>query len=90
MNDPLFQIVGLLDILLDGLMLAIIARAVLSWIRPNPGNPLVQLVLRVTDPIMRPLQNIIPSFGGLDISPIIAIVILQMIQGMLPALLSNY
>ncbi len=80
MNDPIYSIVQLLSGLLTLLTWAVIARALLSWIRPNPNNPLVRLLYRVTDPIMRPIEQIVPTFGGLDVSPIIAIVLIQVIQ----------
>ncbi len=86
MNDPIYSIVQLLSGILSLLTYGIIARAVLSWIRPNPGNPLVRLLHRVTDPIMRPIEQIVPNFGGLDVSPIIAIVLIQVVRRFLESM----
>ena len=90
MNDPLYTVVNILNTILSLLTYAIIIRAVLSWVRPNPNNPLVRLLNKVTDPIMKPLERIIPPLGGLDISPIIAIVLIQLVQRLLPRLLGAY
>jgi YggT family protein len=87
MNDPLYTVVNILNTILSLLTYAIIIRAVLSWVRPNPNNPLVRLLNKVTDPIMKPLERIIPPLGGLDITPVIAIVLIQVVQRFLPRLL---
>lgn len=87
MNDPLYTVANILNTILSLLTYAIIIRAVLSWVRPNPNNPLVRLLNKVTDPIMRPLERIIPPLGGLDITPIIALVLIQVVQRFLPRLL---
>lgn len=86
----MFALINLFSIVLSLLTYAIIARAVLSWIRPNPYNPLVRFLQKVTDPIMRPLEQLIPPIGGLDITPIVAIVLIQLIQRSLPMLLGAY
>jgi YggT family protein len=58
-----------------------IIRALLSWVNPDPWNPIVQFLARVTDPVLRPIQQLIPMWRlGFDISPIIAILALQFIQ----------
>ena len=58
-----------------------IIRALLSWVNPDPWNPIVQFLARVTDPVLRPIQQMIPMWRlGFDISPIIAILALQFVQ----------
>ena len=58
-----------------------IIRAVISWVSPDPWNPLVQFLVRATDPVLRPIQQLIPMWRlGIDISPIIAILAIQFIQ----------
>jgi YggT family protein len=62
-------------------MWVIIARAVLSWVSPDPYNPIVRFIYNLTEPVMHQIRTRIPvSFGGIDISPIIvlfAIIFLQ-------------
>jgi YggT family protein len=59
----------------------ILLRVLFSWIRPDPYNPPVRIVHQLTDPIMEPLRRIIPPVGMMDISPIIALILLSIIQG---------
>jgi len=59
---------------------AVLARALLSWFRPDPEHVLVRLLLRVTDPILNPIHRVMPNLGGLDLSPIIAIFGIQIVQ----------
>ncbi len=52
----------------------IIIRAVLSWVNPDPYNPIVKFIHMVTEPLLAPLRGLIPSYRiGLDLSPLIAI-----------------
>lgn len=67
----------------------IIIRAVVSWTRPNPGQPMIQLLFTVTEPILKPLRTIVPpaKLGGIDLSPILAIVVIQVVRYLLLATL---
>lgn len=56
---------------------AIIFQAVLSWIQPS--SPVIPLLYRITAPIMRPIQRLCPVIGGIDISPIPAMILLQLL-----------
>jgi YggT family protein len=61
---------------------AIIANALLSWVSPDPLNPIVQLLTLIAMPIMAPIRRFVPLLGGaIDISPIIAIIGLQFFYG---------
>ncbi len=62
------------------LQLFILAWALMSWFRPDPRNPLVRLIHAVVDPVMRPIAALIPPMGGLDLSPLVAILLLQLIE----------
>jgi YggT family protein len=66
-------------ILCDVLTIAILARVILSWFPVSPGNRLVDLLHQVTEPILAPLRGIIPRVGMIDISPMIAIILLQVV-----------
>jgi len=64
----------------------IIIRAVMSWFNPNYGNPLVQLLVRVTEPILRPARQIVQRFipsRNFDISPIVVILVLELVRSLL-------
>jgi YggT family protein len=61
-----------MDIVLLFFMWIVIARAVLSWVNPDPYNPIVRFIHNVTEPIMYPIRSKLPiNFGGIDFSPII-------------------
>ena len=75
------------DLIFTLLNLAILVRVLLSWVRVNPYHPAVELLYRITEPILAPLRRIIPPVGMVDISPIIAILLLQIIQKVLKAII---
>lgn len=59
----------------------VIIRALLSWVNPDPNNPIVQFIERVTEPLLRPFRQLIPSYKlGIDISPILAILFLYFLK----------
>ena len=72
-----------IDLLFWALNLAILIRVVLSWVNVNPYNPLVSFVYQITDPIIEPLRRIIPPLGMIDITPIIAMILLSVLQQVL-------
>lgn len=73
---------GLLAALIQLLILAILARAVLSWFVRDPNNPIMQALNTITDPILQPLRRIMPRFGMMDFTPLVAIIVLSIIAGM--------
>lgn len=59
----------------------IIIRALISWVNPDPFNPIVQFLYKSTDPILYPFQRIVPPYRlGIDISPIFAILTLMFLR----------
>jgi len=81
MSNFLIAIAKVLDIVLTIFMWIVIARAVLSWVSPDPYNPIVRFIHQVTEPVLSQIRRRIPvSFGGIDFSPILvflAIIFLQ-------------
>jgi len=71
-------------ILCELLTIAIILRAILSWFAPSSTNRLVIILNRVTEPILAPLRRIIPRAGMIDFTPLVAIILLQLIIYLLP------
>jgi len=71
----------ILDIGLTIYMWIVIVRALLSWVSPDPYNPIVRFLYRVTEPVLRPVRRLIPMGNiGIDISPVIVIVIIYLLQ----------
>jgi len=73
-------LIGLVSDAIQLLTLIIIVRAVLSWF-PNVDyrHPLIRFIIRVTDPILNPLRRVIPPLAGMDLSPLIAILLVQFV-----------
>ncbi len=70
----LLAIAKILDLVLLLFMWIVIARAVLSWVNPDPFNPIVRFIHNVTEPALYRIRALMPvSFGGMDFSPIIVL-----------------
>ncbi len=80
----LYRLIDTVFWLLD---LAILLRVLFSWIHPDPYNQLVRLIYQITEPILAPLRRYIPPFGGLDITPVIALIIMDFLRRVLFALI---
>ena len=78
----------LLDVVLTIFYWLILIRALLSWVNPDPFNPIVQFLQRATDPILNPLRRILPS-SAIDFSPIIAFLLLIFLRSFLVATLMD-
>ncbi|MBI4320447.1 MAG: YggT family protein [Chloroflexi bacterium] len=79
------------EILFNVLMLAILARAILSWFRLGPSHPLVAILYEITEPLLSPLRRFIPPLGGMiDITPIIALFLLQILERLILSGLASY
>jgi YggT family protein len=71
----------LLYYLLELLKWLVVARALASWfVDPSRRHPAVQLLHRITDPVIRPISSALPSMGGVDLSPLIAFFAIHLIQ----------
>lgn len=73
---------GLLFSLFNVYTWVIILRAMISWFNLPPGNPLVEVLVKLTEPVLAPLRALVPpeKLGGMDISPILAIVAIQIVK----------
>lgn len=70
--------------------LVIFAYALMGWLNPDPWNPIVQLITMIATPILQPFRRFIPPLGGmLDISPVFAILALQVVQKLLYTVLEK-
>jgi YggT family protein len=80
MSAILLWIADVLHLAIQVYILIIIIRAVISWVSPDPYNPIVRFLYRVTEPVLRPLRHRLPDLGGLDISPMVVILVLWFTQ----------
>lgn len=73
-------VVNLVILVLNLFVFAILIRVILSWISPGGYNPAVAVIHTLTDPVLRPFQRIIPPLGGLDLSPLFAMILLTAVR----------
>lgn len=72
----LTALAGVLNIVLTIAMVVVIARAILSWVSPDPYNPVVRVINQLSEPILFPVRRRVPYFAGIDFSPIIVLMII--------------
>ena len=78
------MIIALIVWILNILAIAIIIRSLLSWVDPMGRNPISQVLIQVTEPVLAPIRNMMGGgIGGFDLSPIIAILLIQVIARVL-------
>jgi YggT family protein len=77
------SIAKLLDLLLSIYLWTILIRVIASWVSPNAYHPALQLVERLTDPVITPVRRVLPDLGGLDFSPLVALVGIQLLRMLL-------
>lgn len=74
----------ILGFALDLYMWIIIIRAIISWVNPDPYNPIVQILYRITEPVMAPLRRYLPVSGmGIDFSPLVVIFAIYFLKSFL-------
>ncbi len=83
-------LIYLIDLFFTLLNLAILARVLLSWVRVDPYHPAVEFLYQITEPILAPLRQVIPRIGMVDISPVIAMLLLQIIREVLLAVIRGF
>ncbi|MBI2166400.1 MAG: YggT family protein [Chloroflexi bacterium] len=72
--------VQFVDILVGVLYVAILLRVVLSWFPMGSNNPIAAVVYQITEPVLAPLRRVVPRLGLIDITPMVAILLLTLIQ----------
>ncbi len=89
-SNLLNALATILDIALTAYYWIIIVRVIVSWVNADPWNPIVQFLHRATDPVLRPIQRMLPTRGwGIDFSPLVAILAIIFVQRFLVASLND-
>jgi YggT family protein len=83
----IFYVVSVVQTVAYLTQLAILARAIISWLHLNPYSPLVRFLERVTDPILRPFRKLLPTWQGVDFSPVAALLAIQLLEYVLVRLI---
>jgi len=85
-SNLLIAVAKVVDLALTVFMWIVIARAILSWVSPDPYNPIVRFIHNVTEPVLYQIRKRIPlNFGGIDFSPIIVLLAVIFLQRFLVA-----
>lgn len=81
MDNIIMGIARVLEIVLELYMWIIIIRALISWVNPDPYNPIVQILTKITEPALGPIRKLAPPYKvGIDLSPLIAVLIIVFLQ----------
>lgn len=75
-----WSVITVLGLIVKIYFWSVLAVVIISWIAPGSPHPAIQLVMQITEPVMRPVRNIMPSMGGLDLSPIVVFLLLNVIS----------
>jgi YggT family protein len=71
------SVAEVIGIILNLYMWVIIIRALISWVNPDPYNPIVQMLYKITEPVLQPIRRLVPVYNiGIDLSPLIVILII--------------
>jgi YggT family protein len=81
MDNIIMGIARVLEIVLEIYMWVIIIRALISWVNPDPYNPIVQILTKMTEPVLGPIRKLVPPYKvGIDFSPLIAVLVIIFLQ----------
>lgn len=79
----LHVIVDFITILDYVLLAAIIIRALMSWFMPNDSSGVFRMLMDITEPVLAPIRRVLPPVGGIDFSPLLALILLQLVSTVL-------
>jgi YggT family protein len=76
----LWSVLGVIGLLVNIYFFALLAMIILSWVAPGSNHPAIHLLHQITEPVMAPFRKALPSMGGLDFSPILVFILINVIQ----------
>lgn len=82
LSNFITSLAKVIDVVLTMFYWLILIRALISWVNPDPFNPIVQFLYRVTEPVLQPIRRLLPPMG-IDISPIIAFLLIMFLKSFL-------
>jgi YggT family protein len=80
-------IYNLVTVFFNVMSLAILGRVLLSWFNLGPNHPITRILTEITEPILGPLRRFIPTVGMIDLTPLVALLLLQLLEQLLLGLL---
>ena len=89
-SNLLIAVAKVVDLALTIFMWIVIARAILSWVSPDPYNPIVRFLREITDPVLNRIRRYVPLYGGgIDFTPMILILLIIFLRSFLVPTLHN-
>jgi YggT family protein len=82
-------VITFIHILATVLVIAIIIRALMSWIMPQDGSGLTRVLLDITEPILAPIRRVLPPVAGIDFSPLLALILVQLVSQIVTQILAS-
>ncbi len=79
----IYAVIMMLNMIINVIIFIVIVRAILSWVSPDPRNPIVLSIYAISEPILRPVKRIIPPVGMIDLTPLLVILILFAVKYLL-------
>lgn len=86
-SNFLNALASVLNMALTLYMWIIVGRAIISWVNPDPHNPIVRFLNNATEPVLAPIRKKLPHMGGIDLSPIIVLMAIIFLQTFLVGVL---
>jgi YggT family protein len=81
LGNLLEALAAVINVVINLLMLVIFVNALLSWVRPDPSNPIVQTLERISDLVCNPIRRLFPTIlSGIDLAPFLAMLALWLVQ----------
>ena len=77
--------ISLLVMLAQLYQLVLLARVLISWVQVDPYHPVVQVLYQLTEPVLRPIRNVLPQTMGMDFSPVVAMILIQLVAEVVSA-----
>ncbi|MEM1402069.1 MAG: YggT family protein [Pseudomonadota bacterium] len=75
-----WSVVAVLGLLVKIYFFALLGMIILSWIAPGTSNPAAYLMYQITEPVMAPFRKVLPAMGGIDFSPILVFILINVVQ----------
>ncbi|MBL6820912.1 MAG: YggT family protein [Luminiphilus sp.] len=73
-------VIGVLGLLINLYFFILIAMIIISWVAPGSRHPAIELIWQVSEPVMAPVRSLLPNMGGIDFSPILLFIIINVVQ----------
>jgi YggT family protein len=89
LSNFLIAVAGAVSLVLTLYLYIVLGRAILSWVNPDPRNPIVRFLYSATEPLLYRVRRVLPYMGGIDFSPLVVILLIYFLQSFLVGTLQD-